>query len=64
MCRYTFRMKLVTWLLFIAAVTAFAYGLIRWRRRRAELQRASEERFAALMAEAIAAGQKKAPSKG
>jgi hypothetical protein len=57
-------MKLVTWLLVIAAIAAFAYSLIRWRRRRAELKRASEERYAALMAEAIAAARKKSPSKG
>jgi len=55
-------MKLL-WVLALAAAAGLVYALIRWRRRRAELKRASEERFVALMAEAAAA-RKKAPSKG
>jgi hypothetical protein len=57
-------MKLVTWLLAIAAIAAFAYSLARWRRRRAEIKRAAEERYATLMAEAMAAARKKDPSTG
>jgi hypothetical protein len=57
-------MKLVIWLLVIAAIAAFAYSLIRWRRRRAELKRASEERYATLVAEAVSAAKKKDLSKG
>jgi hypothetical protein len=57
-------MKLVTWFLIITAATTVGYLLIRWRRRRAELKRASEERYAALMAEAIAAAKRKDLSKG
>jgi hypothetical protein len=57
-------MKLVTWLLIITAITGLAYSLIRWRRRRAELKRASEERYATLMAEAVAAARKKDVAKG
>jgi len=62
MRRYTFCMKLL-WVLALAAAAGLVYALIRWRRRRAELKRASEERFVALMAEAAAA-RKKDASKG
>jgi len=59
MCRYTFCMKPVMWLLTIAAIAVAAYGLVRWRRRRAELARASEQRTAAFMAEMMAAARPK-----
>jgi len=57
-------MKLVVWLLALAAVAVLAVSLIKWRRRRAELKRRSEERYASLMAEAIAGARKKKASKG
>jgi hypothetical protein len=47
-------MKLVIWLLGVAAIGVFVYGLVKWRRRNEELRRASEERSAALMAEVMA----------
>ena len=52
-------MKLVMWLLVIAAIAGFVYGLIRWRQRSAELTRASEQRTAAFMAEVMAAAKPK-----
>jgi hypothetical protein len=48
---YTFRMKFLLWVTLIAAAAGFAYWLRSWRRRRAQRQRASDERLAALMAE-------------
>jgi hypothetical protein len=54
MCRYTFCMKVVVWLLGAAAIGVLVYGLVKWRRRSEELRRASEERSAALMAEVMA----------
>jgi Flp pilus assembly protein TadB len=57
-------MKLVVWVLVLAAAAVLAYSLIKWRRRRAELKRRSEERYAILMAEAVSAAKKKDPSKG
>jgi len=62
MSRYTFCMKLVMWLLAIAAVAVFVYGVVRWRRRREELMRASEQRSAAFMAEAMAATKRQPAS--
>jgi hypothetical protein len=50
-------MKLVIWLIGAAAIGAFVYGLVKWRRRSEELRRASEERSAALMAEMMAAAK-------
>jgi CO/xanthine dehydrogenase Mo-binding subunit len=64
MCGYTFCMKLVVWLLVLAAAAVLAYSLVKWRRRRAELKRRSEERYATLMAEAIAGARQKKASKG
>jgi hypothetical protein len=57
-------MKLVVWVLVLAAAAVLAYSLIKWRRRRAELKRRSEERYAIFMAEAVSAAKKKDPSKG
>jgi len=65
MCRYTFCMKWVIWLLGAAAIGVFAYGLVVWRRRSEALRRASEERSAALMAEVMAATRSRpAPPQG
>lgn len=50
-----------TWVLVLALIAAAAFWFVRWQRRRAELERASEERFSALMAEARAGG---APAPG
>jgi hypothetical protein len=50
-------MKLVIWLLGVAAIGVFVYGLVKWRRRNEDLRRASEERSAALMAEVMAAAK-------
>src|SRR3954462_10565655 len=57
MCRYTFCMKWVIWLLGAAAIGVLAYGLVMWRRRSEALRRASEERSAALMAEVMVAAK-------
>ena len=48
-------MKLFAWALFIAAVAGLAWGIARWRRRSEELQRASEQRMSAFLAEARSA---------
>jgi hypothetical protein len=45
-------MKLVTWLLALAVIGVFGYAIWIWHRRWQERQRASEERFAAFMAQA------------
>jgi hypothetical protein len=55
-------MKLVMWLSVIAAIAAFVYGLMRWRQRRAELTRASEQRTAAFMAAVMAAAEPNPPT--
>ena len=52
-------MKAVIWVFVIAAIAGFAYWFWSWRGRRAELKRASEERFAAFMAQALVAGKEK-----
>jgi hypothetical protein len=44
--------KFFIWLLTLAAIGVFGYAIWLWRRRWADQQRASEERFAAFMAEA------------
>ena len=49
---YTFRVTVIIWLAALAAVGAFGYAIWTWRRRWQERQRASEERFAAFIAEA------------
>ena len=48
-------MKLLGWVLFIAAIAGLAYGVAKWRRRSEELQRASEHRMSAFLAEARSA---------
>jgi hypothetical protein len=63
MSGYTFCMREVIWLLAVAAAGGFGYWLWSWRRRRAELKRASEERFASFMAQAMVAAKSKAPDK-
>jgi hypothetical protein len=45
-------MKVLTWLLVFAALGVLGYAIRTWRSRWLERQRAAEERFAALMAEA------------
>jgi hypothetical protein len=49
MSRYTFCMKLAAWILVIAAIAGLVYWFRGWRSRQAERQRASEQRFAALL---------------
>jgi hypothetical protein len=49
---YTFRVKMLTWLLVAAAVAILAYVIRTWRRRWEEHRRASEERLAAFIAQA------------
>jgi hypothetical protein len=44
----------------LGATAGFAYWFWSWRRRRAELKRASEERFASFMAQALVASKPKA----
>jgi hypothetical protein len=45
-------MKVLTWLLVFAALGVLGYAIRNWRNHWLERQRAAEERFAALMAEA------------
>jgi hypothetical protein len=52
-------MKAVIWVFAIAAAAGFAYWLRHWERRRADFKRASEERSAAFMAEAMVAAKSK-----
>jgi uncharacterized iron-regulated membrane protein len=54
-------MKLVIWLGVIAAIAVLVYGIVKWRQRRVELERASEQRSAAFMAEMMAAAKVKNP---
>ena len=56
-------MREVVWVLALAAAGGFAYWLWSWRRRRAVLKRASEERFASFMAQAMIAAKAKNPPK-
>jgi hypothetical protein len=55
-------MKLVLWLAIIAAIAVLVYGAVKWRQRREELERASEQRSAAFMAEMMAAAKVKNPT--
>ena len=48
-------MKLVAWLVMLAVAGGLAYWYWSWRRRWAERKRASEERFATFMAQAVVA---------
>jgi hypothetical protein len=57
MSRYTFCMKFFFWALCIAAVGGLAYAVHAWRKRAEELQRASERRMTAFLAEARAAAR-------
>jgi hypothetical protein len=57
-------MKSLMWLLAIAAIAVLAYGIVSWRRRSADLSRASEERTAAFMAEMMAAARPTTASPG
>lgn len=50
-------MKVLTWLLVIAAIGVLGYAFWNWRRRWHERARASEERLAALLAEARPAAE-------
>ena len=52
-------MKAVFWVLLLGAIAGFAYWFWSWRRRRAEFLEASEERAAAVMAEAMIAARNK-----
>lgn len=45
-------MRVLTWLLVIAAIGVLGYAFWTWRSRWLERQRAAEERFAALLAQA------------
>jgi uncharacterized iron-regulated membrane protein len=62
MCRYTFCVKLVIWLGVIAAIGVLVYGIVKWRQRREELERASEQRSAAFMAEMMTVAKAKNPT--
>lgn len=55
-------MKLVIWLAVIAAIAVLVYGVVKWRQRREELERASEQRSAAFMAEMLTAAKAKNPT--
>ena len=55
-------MKFVIWLLVLAAIGVFGYAIWSWRRRWQERERASQERFAAFMAEARPKKAEEAPS--
>lgn len=45
-------MKLLFWVMLLAAAGGFAYWLQSWRRRQAERERAAEQRLASFMAQA------------
>lgn len=55
-------MKFVIWLVVLAAIGVFGYAIWSWRRRWQERERASQERFAAFMAEARPKKAEEAPS--
>jgi hypothetical protein len=57
MSRYTFCMKALVWLLAISAAAGLTYWFRSWRRRLADLKRASEERLATFMAQATVAAK-------
>ena len=50
--RYTFRMKILTWLVALAAIGVLAYVLWLWRQRWLEHKRAAEERLASFIVQA------------
>jgi hypothetical protein len=52
MARYTFRMKLMMWLIALAAIGVLGYVLWSWRQRWLEHKYASEERLAGFIAQA------------
>jgi hypothetical protein len=49
---YTFRMKVLVWLLILGALGGILYMLWKWRERWIEHKRASEERLASFVAQA------------
>jgi hypothetical protein len=49
---YTFRMKILMWLLVLAAIGVLGYVLWTWRQRWLEHRRASEERLTSFIAQA------------
>jgi hypothetical protein len=49
---YTFCMKLLLWMLVLAAIGVIGYVLWSWRRNWLERQRAAEERFASFIVQA------------
>src|SRR5262245_10736771 len=53
---YTFCMKGMVWFIVLAAVAGIVYGLYRMRAKWEERNRASEERFASFMKQALPAG--------
>ena len=53
-------MKAVIWVLLLGSAVGLGYWFWSWRGRRAQLTRASEERFAAFMAQAMVAAKPKA----
>jgi hypothetical protein len=52
-------MKAVIWVFVLGVGAGLGYWFWSWRRRRADLKRASEERFATFMAQALVAGKAK-----
>src|ERR1051325_6180850 len=58
---YTFCVKLVIWFISLAAVAGIVYGLWRAKARWQERTRASEERFASFMAQALPGALPAAP---
>src|SRR5438067_442496 len=62
MASYTFPVKLLAWLLLIASMASFVYGVARWRKRLQEQERASEARFATLLAQVKPAAPSAAPA--
>jgi hypothetical protein len=49
--RYTLRVKVLAWLIFLASIGVVAYGLARWRKRWEERQRMADARFTEFMAQ-------------
>ena len=58
---YTFCMKSVAWLIALAAIGGILYGIWRMRAKWEERSRASEERFATFIAQAMPAAANAAP---